>query len=88
MRMANGFGLIHCVVCGSQRYNMDYEAKNRMEELMSRRNYKPPGVDRGHWTLQEVGRVCLLGYHKNVQPRVAPTYIDIVVLVAQSCVTL
>lgn len=56
MRMANGFGLIHCVVCGSQRYNMDYEAKNRMEELMSRRNDKPPGVDRGHWTLQEVGK--------------------------------
>ena len=42
-------------VCGSQRYNMDYEAKNRMEELMSRRNDKPPGVDRGRWTLQEVG---------------------------------
>ena len=35
---------------------MDYEAKNRMEELMSRRNEKPPGVDRGRWTLQEVGK--------------------------------
>lgn len=41
-------------VCGSWRYNVEYEAKNRMEELMSRRNDKPPGVDRGGWTLQEV----------------------------------
>ena len=87
--MAKGFGLIHCVCVWFSEIQYGLWGQEQNGRADEQKKWEAPWG--GQRTLDFAGggeRVCLLGYHKNGQLRVALTYINIAVLVTQSCPTL